>query len=482
MPSVSQENNRSKKNSWKQSRWLPLCSVLLALILLAGAIVAGTLHLRSRLQAQAIERQGEILKAVSVMQYLSSQELDPRISLADTTPQFDIMMHAAFLEGVMGIRLFDAKGNFVTSFPEYVKERNLSRTELHQVGEKDSYSQYFGAIDLSEEFLADPRRQDATKPVPIMEVTISFREHENEPLLGVGQLIIDGKSMAQEFATMNRTLTMQASLLFIVCGTLMTVTLSWAFARLARANAELAERSESLLKANQELALMARTSAVGAVAANLMHGLKSPLFGLISLFGAWRASENVGEKVEWSTAVETARRMQAMVNGVMDFVRDQEGLSNHEVTIEELLESIDSKVAPIAEQSQVKFALNGEADAVLSARVANLLTLILVNLVQNAIEATPSGKQVKLCVRQEAKEIEFDVIDEGNGLRPELEHQLFRPCESSKEGGSGLGLAICKQLARHIGADLKLRRNTANGCVFGLTLPPELLPQESSAA
>lgn len=478
MPFVSPENINKQKTGRRPLNWLPVTAVLLALVLLAGAIAAGTWYLRGRLRAQAVDRNGEVLKAITVTQYLAEKEVDPDFSLAEPSSQFQILVKAAILDGVMGTRLFDAKGNFVTSFPEYVRERKVSEAELRQLRITDAVARYNESMDLTDEFLSDPRQQRV--PVPIMEVSIPLRLNDDEPILGVAQIIIDGQPIAKEFATLDRTLGMQAGLLFLVCGGLMTGALSWAFAQLARANADLAQRSESLLKANQELAMMARTSAVGAVAANLMHGLKSPLFGLINLFGAWRAAENVGEKVEWSTAVETARRMQSMVNGVMDFVRDQEGLSNHEVSMEELLNSIGDKVMPLAEQSRVKFLQQGEADAVLSARVANLLTLILVNLIQNAIEATPTGKQVRLAVRQEAKEIQFEVIDEGGGLRPELAGQLFQPCESTKDGGSGLGLAICKQLARHIGAELDLRRNTANGCVFGLTLPPELLPQHDT--
>ncbi len=487
MPSVSPTGKYKRTLERRQLNWLPVASIALALILLAGAIAAGTWHLRDRLRTQAVKKDGEVMKAVTMMQYQAEQEVDPQFSLAAPDSQFIVSLKASFLQGVMGTRLYDAKGNFVTSFPENVTERKLGEPELRQlqtvdpaVGGLVALSVFHPARNLELEFLSDPQRQ--SRIAPILEVTIPFHQKDETQLLGVAQIIIDGRAKAAEFAQLDRTLATQAGVLFLVCGVFMTGGLSWAFARLARTNAELAERSESLLKANQELAMMARTSAVGAVAANLMHGLKSPLFGLINLFAAWRAADNVGEKVEWSTAVDTARRMQAMVNGVMDFVRDQEGLNDHEVSVAELLQLVGEKVTPLAEQSRVQFQCQGEVDMVLNARVSNLLTLILVNLIQNAIEATPSGRQVRLSVKQAAKEIEFEVADEGGGLRPELERQLFQPCESTKDGGSGLGLAICKQLARHIGAELDLRRNSAQGCVFGLRLPPELLPPRSSTA
>ncbi|HEY1169813.1 MAG TPA: HAMP domain-containing sensor histidine kinase [Verrucomicrobiae bacterium] len=458
---------------------MPFASVLLALTLLAGAIAAGAFGLRAKLREESVNRDGEVIGAVTMMQYLAEQYNDPEATLDKTETQFTVLLKASFLQGVMGARLFDAKGNFVTSFPQNVKELRIDKDEVAQLrsgsivsGELQSVSAFHPDRKLADDFLIDPR--EAGKAAPVLIVTVPLHKKGELQLFGVAQMIIDGTPKALEFAEIDRSLAARAASLFLICGALMTATLWWAFARLARANAELAARSESLLKANQELAMMARTSAVGAVAANLMHGLKSPLFGLINLFAAWRAADTTGEKVEWHTAVDTARRMQAMVNGVMDFVRDQEGLSNHEVTMKEMLQAIGDKVTPLAAQNDVRFDYQGEVNTVLAARVSNLLTMILINLIQNAIEATPSGKQVRLSVRQSAQEIEFEVADEGGGLRPELERQLFQPCESSKEGGSGLGLAICKQLARHLGADLNLRQNTSKGCVFGLVLPPEL--------
>ena len=475
LPATLTVKKKAQKNDMRQSRWLPILSVMLALGLLAGAIGAGTWYLRDRLRAQAVSRNGEVLKAVAMMQFQAEQELDPKFTLAEPGSQFQLLLKAAFLDGVMGTRLYDAKGQFVTSFPENVREYRLSDNELARALATQSTSRFYPSAGLEQEFIPLKAGELTEAQVPLLKVTIPLKDKDNPQVFGAAQIILDGRKLAEEFTALDKTLLWQVSLLFAVCGALMMVILWWAFSRLAHANEALAERSESLLKANQELALMARTSAVGAVASNLMHGLKSPLFGLLNLFAAWRAADTVGEKVEWNTAVDTARRMQKMINGVMDFVRDQEGLTNHEVSLIELLDGLNDKVRPLAEQSKVGFERRCEVDAVVSARVANLLTMILINLIQNAIEATPSGRQVHLFVKQVGKEMEFEVVDEGPGLRPDLEKQLFQPCESSKSGGSGLGLAICKQLARHLGADLSLRRNTANGCVFGLRLLPEMM-------
>jgi signal transduction histidine kinase len=97
--------------------------------------------------------------------------------------------------------------------------------------------------------------------------------------------------------------------------------------------------------------------------------------------------------------------------------------------------------------------------------------IILGHLVQNAIQATPRRKAVRLMLHGGHHGVRFEVRDEGTGFPEEMRPLLFKPCLSSKEGGSGLGLALCRQLAAHLDAELELVQSTPQGCVFVLTLP-----------
>jgi len=97
--------------------------------------------------------------------------------------------------------------------------------------------------------------------------------------------------------------------------------------------------------------------------------------------------------------------------------------------------------------------------------------LILENLVQNAIEASPSGQSVELEVTHGVDVINIEVRDQGAGLPPGMESRLFMPCSSGKKRGGGIGLAISKQLAQSLDAQLQLIRNTPAGCTFQLIVP-----------
>jgi signal transduction histidine kinase len=138
---------------------------------------------------------------------------------------------------------------------------------------------------------------------------------------------------------------------------------------------------------------------------------------------------------------------------------------------------IRARVQSLARARGVGFTSVVQAEATLPNRVANLVTLILVNLTENAVHATPTGKTVSLAFRRVESRLVFEVRDEGVGFPADT--PLFMPCRSTKEGGTGIGLALCKQLANHLGAELELATSTNAGCVFALSLVDPLGPERS---
>ena len=167
----------------------------------------------------------------------------------------------------------------------------------------------------------------------------------------------------------------------------------------------------------------------------------------------------------------TTQRMQLLINGVLRVLEEQRTEANYEISLAELVEIISAKMLPVARGAGVHFYAQAKAEGLLGNREANLVILILENLIQNAFQATPEGKSVKLLVTSADGRIDCEVRDEGPGLAPEMRASLFAPCRSTKPGGSGIGLAISKQLAGQLGAVLELKSNSSTGCVFALSFP-----------
>ena len=132
-------------------------------------------------------------------------------------------------------------------------------------------------------------------------------------------------------------------------------------------------------------------------------------------------------------------------------------LFRSELSLAEMVGIISAKVQPLCAQRGVELEVRQNAQAVFPNRSANLIALILVNLLQNAIEATPSGQRVSLLLARDGDCILAEVRDQGPGF-PEG-RTVFTPCQSSKDGGSGSGLAISQQLANHLGCQPVLEPN-----------------------
>lgn len=468
---------------WLASRCLPAAVVGFSLVVLGGAIVLSMLGLRARLQQGMANHDGEALSAVALMQQTAGEaEGEPAGDLSDPAEQFDLALSISRLKGVLGLRLFSPEGEFVNAAPAFITEGTLPPADLAALRSLRPVSHYHPKAHLAE---IDLLSEGLTGAVPLLVVNVPLHRQGGTQLAGVAQFIVQGEGLARDYAALDRQLALQALLLFLIGGGILAGTLLLTFRRLERAHRLLAERTAGLLQANQELALAAKTSAVGAVAAHLIHGLRNPLSGLQSFVNSQLAEQGPSEHPEWNEAVATTRRMQGLIGEVVRILGEEQTKTEYEMTLAELAEVVGAKVAPRAHQAGIGFTVKREGEGVFSNQEANLIALILENLLHNALEATPAGKSVQLTLQSEDARFIFEVRDEGPGLPEAVRARLFTPCPSTKEGGSGIGLAISKQLASHLDGTLELRHNSASGCLFRLVVPRKsALPrrQPNSAA
>jgi len=447
------------------SRRLPVLMVSLTLAVFAAVIYLGALHLRKSLQAQIAGRDAEVLYAVALMQQLANGEgTELGGEIEHVADQLNVVLQISQLKGVIAARLFDGRGNFTLGFPAHVSAATLSAEQLAGLQLLRPGSRFYPQASVDAFFtIGSP---GAPRTAPLLEVNIPLHRKDQSGLLAVAQFIMDGEAIAKEFAALDRNLLVQSGSVFVAGGLIITVALAWAFRRLQKAGRVVIERTEKLLRANEELALAAKTSAVGAVTAHLIHRLSNPLSGLRE-FVTNRGDEN---DADWSEAAATAHEMQNLVAEIIRLLGEEQTLDRYEISFAELCQIITGRVQAVADHAGVRFTSTVTTEGVLGNREASLTGLILENLVRNAIEATSSGREVSLTIACAGGNLVSEVRDEGGGIPEMLQSNLFVPCRSGKAGGHGIGLAICKQLANHLGATLELKSTGASGSVFALRL------------
>ena len=439
-------------------QWLALALIL---VVLGTAIFLVMRNLQQMIVEQIARQDGYVLYAASKVQLDPEFAQDP--DLRAVAIENKALEATQLLTNIIAMRLFDAKGRPQFSFPGNVKHARLTGAEITRAGQLQLASEFQEEADLAAIFEAFPETKKA-----LLRVIVPIESEGS--LIGVAEFLMDGRHVQASVQALNKDLWRYGALIFAIGGGITALSLINAFGRLQRANTLLAQRTASLLHANHELTLAAKTSAVGAITAHLIHDLKNPLFGLQS-FAAAKGAEPGSENEDWNLALLTTQRMQKMISDIVRILQEEKTSVDYELSIEELFGVLRGKIEPQAREAGIGLKLESGAQAVLANRDANIVLLILTNLAHNAVQAMARGGELRVSAARENADLVFEVADTGPGLPAHLRETLFIPSRSTKSGGTGLGLAISKQLANHAGADLQLKQTSERGTIFQLRLP-----------
>jgi len=449
---------------------LPLVAALILILGVFGGAVWQAAHWsRSDLRARILQREAEALRSVARYE-IERARREGTIPLGEGNEAEAItlaLLDTYNLDGALALQVFDGHGEPALSLPQSIPQKPLSGEELRALLGGEPQVAFLARADARNPFR--PAASEAESGGPALSIALPFPSDDGYELLAAAKYAMDGTAVQAEFAALDRRLLEQGALSYATGALLIGAIAFFAWWRLEAAHRELRAKTARLERAYGELALAAKTSAVGAIASHLIHGLKNPLAGLRDLVTAGSAAWDEEDRRDAEAA---ARRMQNLVNEVVEALRvdvDAEGL---EAGCAELVDRLKARFAEPAERRGVALDWDDPPeDLSLGAREANLAFLIVSNLLDNAIDATPPGGRVRLAYEGREDRIRLVVTDTGEGIDPKVRPHLFSPASSEKPDGAGIGLAISQQLARHLGGALVLDRSDANGAALALEIP-----------
>jgi two-component system sensor kinase len=96
---------------------------------------------------------------------------------------------------------------------------------------------------------------------------------------------------------------------------------------------------------------------------------------------------------------------------------------------------------------------------------------VIINLVQNAIEAMVNGGIIKISIHAEEGQVNLEIQDNGPGIPPEIREKIFELFFTTKKEGTGLGLPICRKILQEENATICVQSSPGEGTKFTIEFP-----------
>ena len=240
---------------------------------------------------------------------------------------------------------------------------------------------------------------------------------------------------------------------------------------------ELKKSNEDLASTQERLVHTERLASLGQLSAGVAHEINNPL-GTILLYShvllKQLQSDDPTQEKNLRMIVSEATRCKNIVRGLLGFAR-QSRVSKAPTNLAELMKEVVLIQSPVAESANVRLSSEVSPDLPTIMIDSTQIKQMLINLVQNSVDAISGAGEVKICARpcQGSEAVAITVADNGCGISKENLSKLFTPFFTTKKmgKGTGLGLAIAYGVVKMHSGDISVQSEEGQGTTVLIKLP-----------
>jgi signal transduction histidine kinase len=246
--------------------------------------------------------------------------------------------------------------------------------------------------------------------------------------------------------------------------------------RLEDSYRNLQQQADMIIGIEEQLRRAERLSAIGELSAMLAHEIRNPLGSIKGTAEILRdgipATDRKYEFLE--ILIKETDRLNRVVEEFL-------GLARPVIKADEMVD-LSSELEEVMLLSEPEARQRGVALAYAKAHIPAIrgdrekLRQVFINLIQNGLQATPSGGQMKVTAESRPAEgggrpeVVITFADSGCGIAPSVVKNIFNPFYTTKEGGTGLGLAIVQKIIESHGGRIEVESAVGKGTTFKVWL------------
>lgn len=217
-----------------------------------------------------------------------------------------------------------------------------------------------------------------------------------------------------------------------------------------------------------------RLAAMGEMAAQLAHQLRTPLAAALLYAGNLESAELPAASTAAIAGKTVARlkHIEHLIQNMLLFARG-EALGRERFAVTDLLGELAQNFEPLAHDGGARFVVSDRSAGLLLTGKRKSLVSALTSLLENALQAVEGqhGGRIELSARWEDGTLSLAVEDNGPGMDAITASRLFEPFYTTRSDGTGLGLAIARGVVRAHGGGIDVVSSPGSGARFIVSLP-----------